>query len=101
MKNSTKATIIAGILAASVGGGYVGIEREANRLENERIIEEQYQEVKNELVGKYLSGEQLTWQEYQTLIAITDKEVKKQKGIELKNVNEGNLVPKIIHKIIK
>lgn len=102
MNNRTKKVIIGAILAGAIGG-YIatggGVVNLTIGGEYRWITQNQYKELRDEMITKYQMDEDFTWQEFQLLVAVLDKEAKRGKFKGIKNITKDNLIPKMIEKI--
>ena len=99
MKTSIKATILATILATGIGGATCGGLTE---LSDNLMTNCQYNELKAGLIAKYPTGrEVIEIDDWQLLVAVIDKEIKKQetKILSINNANQTNILEKLINKI--
>ena len=103
MNNKLKKSIIGLILTGTIGGGVLtggGITILNLPEGNKWLTNNQYEEVKGEMIFKYWREEEFTIQEYQLFVAVLDKETKRKGKLKIKNVNQGNLVDKIINEVV-
>ena len=106
MSDKTKKSIAGVILAASIivgaitGGGFENLKIGGK---SHWLTKNQYKNLKNELVEKYMLYGEFTIDEYQLFIAVMDKEVKKEKKKfkNIEKVDQDNIVSKIINKVIQ
>ena len=100
----TKTSIIALIMAGTIGGAMItggGITHFDFPDGGRWLTKTQYNDLRNELSGKYLLKQDFTIQEYQLFVAVMDKEAKKGKFKDVKNVNKNNLIGKIIKRSVQ
>lgn len=105
MKNKIKASIVGTLLAATLGAGSYATGGGVVRLDvgskTEWMSNNQYEELKIQLLDKYPTGQNIHINDYQLFIAVLNKEWKDSGLKNLKDVNEQNIVPKMIEEIKK
>ncbi len=104
MSNKTKQSIAGVILAASIIGGLVtggGFEKLDVGNKSHWLTKTQYKNLKNGLAEKYIFNGEFTIDEYQTFIAVMNKEAKRRKFKNIRGINQDNIVSKMIDKVIQ
>ena len=101
MKKSIKATILAGIIAAGIGGATCGGLTTLNWPGNSRLMTNcQYNDLKAALFTKYPTGREIIEiDDWQMLLAVIDKEIKSKKSAAMADVNQDNLLEKLITQV--
>ena len=103
-ESMSQRTIIGlGLLAAiAIGGGSALILRNPDEVRVchrdtcNTYTRTEYNTLKADLVTKWANREELTWEEFQSLVAIMDREAKQRGGIKVMNVRgQGGLRSKI------
>lgn len=91
-----KIPIIAGIVGTLAIGSAVAVKfidtgvQFCDGKDCKTITQEQYAQVKTGLADKYLNGQEMTWEEYQTFVKVLDTEIKKNGGLEVRDVKSDD-----------
>jgi hypothetical protein len=117
MTNKLKTTIVGTILAASVGVGYIGTGGGVVNLKivdkSHWLTQNQYEQVKNEIVLKYLEKKELKDKFAAKEISLFEllyvdtqemkiyREIINEKKKTIKNINKKNLLRKIVEEATK
>ena len=98
----TKTSIIALIIAGTIGGGILtggGIEKLEMDNKNIWLTKTQYTELKTEMKTNYLKDGQIPLDQYHLMIAILNNEAKKGKFRNLTNIEKGDIIMRLVNEI--